>query len=552
MTASFGGVATLPAADPQWGVQDAAGYWTGYSPYSAEEAAALAAKSAADRQAIADYEAAIRAKAGPQELNTAGSFGIGSTNAAAQAQQAQQTNNTAGILPLLLAASAFGGSPTVVNPQAPPVVGETSFSRDKTKRFASGGVVGGLSPEEIQKMASLGYGGVLKKDGLIYTPTMTSSDMGGENNFTGGQTFSGYNVLPEGWKFGDMAKQYDAQGNYTHDWQTSAPDLWDKLGPALAMTLIGYAGGQALMGVGSAGGPDFASGFTDGGTAGGALDTAYATGSAGTPYTTLTSGPVLPNGTGGGVESLVSSSGGSNYVNPKALLDGTNSFGANSAPNALDISALDAATSASAADAAVSGIAKNLGYTGSPASFGGSPTAPAPTTPTAPPAPAPTSFMDKLTGILNDPIKLLGLASILGGAGNIGGGGSGSGGGGYSGGIPTLTASRSRVARDPNRRPGSAPQRHFTDIQYRAAGGLLRGPGTGMSDGIPALIDGAQPARLARDEYVMPADAVSALGDGSSEAGAEELDKLVARIRAAAHGKTNQQRRVNPEQVMPV
>ena len=93
--------------------------------------------------------------------------------------------------------------------------------------------------------AGLG-GGALTQGGNIYTPTWVPGGTTEAND--GGYTFAGYNAIPEGWKFGDMAQQYDAQGNRTGEWATTAPDLWDKLGPGLAMSLIGYSGLQGLMG----------------------------------------------------------------------------------------------------------------------------------------------------------------------------------------------------------------------------------------------------------------------------------------------------------------
>lgn len=86
---------------------------------------------------------------------------------------------------------------------------------------------------------------------------------------------------------------------------------------------------------------------------------------------------------------------------------------------------------------------------------------------------------------------------------------------------------------------------------YSDGGQMLKGPGTGQSDDIPATIEGEQPARLARDEFVIPADVVSMLGDGSSDAGAERLYAMMDRIRQAAHGKAKQQRVVNPKKVLP-
>ena len=62
---------------------------------------------------------------------------------------------------------------------------------------------------------------------------------------------------------------------------------------------------------------------------------------------------------------------------------------------------------------------------------------------------------------------------------------------------------------------------------------FLRGPGDGVSDSIPAVIDGQQPAALADGEFVVPARVVSELGNGSSEAGARQLYKMVDRVQSA-------------------
>lgn len=85
--------------------------------------------------------------------------------------------------------------------------------------------------------------------------------------------------------------------------------------------------------------------------------------------------------------------------------------------------------------------------------------------------------------------------------------------------------------------------------------GLLHGPGTGQSDGIMGLIGGEQgqePVRLAEGEFVIPADVVSALGDGSTKAGAQALYDMLDRVRQMAYGHTQQTNPVNPDQVMPV
>jgi hypothetical protein len=68
---------------------------------------------------------------------------------------------------------------------------------------------------------------------------------------------------------------------------------------------------------------------------------------------------------------------------------------------------------------------------------------------------------------------------------------------------------------------------------YSDGGRLLRGPGDGVSDSIPAMIGKRQPARLADGEFVVPARIVSELGNGSTEAGARKLYKMMDRIQAA-------------------
>lgn len=169
---------------------------------------------------------------------------------------------------------------------------------------------------------------------------------------------------------------------------------------------------------------------------------------------------------------------------------------------------------------------------------------------------------------------------------------------GYQGKIPDYVAQRERVpgTYDPNRRPGSGGQRYFTDIQYvpaegaaartpltaeqlaalnlanpaqqqRApmaspnyyAGGIatmaqgryLNGGSDGMADKVPARIDGMQEARLSDGEFVIPADVVSHLGNGNSNAGAEQLFAMMDRARKARTGTTQQGRQINPNKMLP-
>lgn len=115
--------------------------------------------------------------------------------------------------------------------------------------------------------------------------------------------------------------------------------------------------------------------------------------------------------------------------------------------------------------------------------------------------------------------------------------------------IPSLSAQRTRLPYE----PPAAGQRnisYFTPTTYKAAGGiaglnakedghlgdysdggrLLKGPGDGVSDDIPATIGGKQPARLADGEFVIPARIVSELGNGSTDAGARKLYAMMKRI----------------------
>jgi hypothetical protein len=65
---------------------------------------------------------------------------------------------------------------------------------------------------------------------------------------------------------------------------------------------------------------------------------------------------------------------------------------------------------------------------------------------------------------------------------------------------------------------------------YSDGGRLLRGPGDGVSDSIPASIANKRPARLADGEFVVPARIVSELGNGSTEAGARKLYAMMDRV----------------------
>jgi len=142
------------------------------------------------------------------------------------------------------------------------------------------------------------------------------------------------------------------------------------------------------------------------------------------------------------------------------------------------------------------------------------------------------------------------------------GGGSSTGSGGK---IPSLQANRSQLPygaiSGSQARPGAGGVNYFSPTTYtqKAAGGgmmyggggisdlggysdggrLLRGPGDGVSDSIPATIGGKQPARLAEGEFVVPARIVSELGNGSTEAGAKKLYAMMDRVQNARRKTKN-------------
>jgi hypothetical protein len=171
---------------------------------------------------------------------------------------------------------------------------------------------------------------------------------------------------------------------------------------------------------------------------------------------------------------------------------------------------------------------------------------------------------------------------------------------------PQPTGRMIPMAYDPNRRPGSGGRRYFTDVEYvaqgadvtpaqqrqdeqiaslmeqniqnparearrgppapvqekLAAGGLatlkmkkgkyLNGDTDGMADDVPAEIEGMQPAALSDGEFVIPADVVSHLGNGNSDAGAKVLESMMARVRKARTGSKKQGKEIDPKKYLPV
>jgi len=96
----------------------------------------------------------------------------------------------------------------------------------------------------------------------------------------------------------------------------------------------------------------------------------------------------------------------------------------------------------------------------------------------------------------------------------------------------------------------------LTNSNKYAQGGPLNnyylgGPTDGMADLIPASIDGTQPAALSDGEFVIPADVVSHLGNGNSDAGANQLMSMMDRVRNARTGTTKQGTEIDPMKMMP-
>jgi hypothetical protein len=100
--------------------------------------------------------------------------------------------------------------------------------------------------------------------------------------------------------------------------------------------------------------------------------------------------------------------------------------------------------------------------------------------------------------------------------------------------------------------PAAMQYRKGGDLGMFSDGGrMTKGPGDGMSDDIPAMIGSKQPARLADSEFVIPADVVSHLGNGSTDAGAKQLYAMMDRVRAARTGTKKQGKEINPRKYLP-
>jgi hypothetical protein len=133
---------------------------------------------------------------------------------------------------------------------------------------------------------------------------------------------------------------------------------------------------------------------------------------------------------------------------------------------------------------------------------------------------------------------------------------------GFQGTIPKYQATSNLLTAPPGRRkPGAYGINYGGDPTYTrmAEGGLtnlargryLQGETDGMADQIPAQIGQDQPAALSHGEFVIPADVVSHLGNGNSDAGAKKLYSMMDKIRQARTGNKKQGKKINPDKFMP-
>jgi hypothetical protein len=131
---------------------------------------------------------------------------------------------------------------------------------------------------------------------------------------------------------------------------------------------------------------------------------------------------------------------------------------------------------------------------------------------------------------------------------------------------PAYNAEQARLAPPPPPQIADANQSSYTsgeakagglmprDLKYAGGGiaGLLKGRGDGMSDSIRATIADKQPARLADGEFVVPADVVSHLGNGSTDAGAKHLYKMMDKVRHARTGTKKQGKQIKAGGYLPI
>jgi len=101
------------------------------------------------------------------------------------------------------------------------------------------------------------------------------------------------------------------------------------------------------------------------------------------------------------------------------------------------------------------------------------------------------------------------------------------------------------------RDPQAMQKKTMGMYQYAVGGKAVSGPGDGMSDDVKANIDGVREARLSDGEFVIPADVVSGLGNGSTDAGSKQLRAMMDRVRQKRTGRKQQAPQIKVKGLMP-
>tara|TARA_R100001082_G_scaffold61798_1_gene34487 strand:- start:1873 stop:2667 length:795 start_codon:yes stop_codon:yes gene_type:complete len=116
--------------------------------------------------------------------------------------------------------------------------------------------------------------------------------------------------------------------------------------------------------------------------------------------------------------------------------------------------------------------------------------------------------------------------------------------------MPVDTGEEDEIQTTGNRTGGVANM-YGGGITSLNKGRYLGGMTDGMADKVPASINGTQPAALSDGEFVIPADVVSHLGNGNSNAGAKQLDQMMSRVRKKRTGNAKQGKQIKPNNFLP-
>jgi len=122
----------------------------------------------------------------------------------------------------------------------------------------------------------------------------------------------------------------------------------------------------------------------------------------------------------------------------------------------------------------------------------------------------------------------------------------------FTGGTPYFDENTGLYTGGPNA-PKSMPPRGMAQggIVNAMPRAYLNGSSDGMGDQVPAMIDNQRPASLSHGEMVIPADVVSHMGNGNSDAGAQQFYDMMDRVRKARTGNKQQGKQINPNKFIP-